>query len=183
MVARLHIVLLRVFRRLPVWARRRVVRLLAPSYTVGAIAVVERSDGAVLLVRHSYRMRWGTPGGLLARGETPREAVRREVAEEVGLDVEIVAEPAVVVDPEPQRVDVIFRCVVAGGADPDAARPRSPEIVECRWFPADELPELQHETGAALRALARTAVEPLGVRPRRRRAGAGDRVDRDGAAS
>jgi 8-oxo-dGTP diphosphatase len=183
MLRRVHVLLLRVFRRLPVGARRRVVRVLAPSFTVGAIAVVERSDGSVLLVRHTYRRRWGTPGGLLSRGETPPDAVRREVAEEVGLDVEIVAEPAIVVDPEPRRVDVIYRCALAAGARADDARPRSPEIEECRWFPADELPELQHETSAALRALARLSVAPLGVRPPRPRASEGGRADRDDAAS
>jgi len=35
----------------------------------------------------------------------------------------------------------------------------SPEIVEARWFPRDELPELQHETAEALATLARVASE------------------------
>ena len=77
----------------------------------------------VLLVRHTYRQRWGVPGGLLNRGEEPRDAARREALEEVGLRVELVGEPAVVVDPGPRRVDVIFRARPADGADPDDVRP------------------------------------------------------------
>ena len=33
-----------------------------PNYTVGAMCIVERDDGAILFVRHSYRRRWGVPG-------------------------------------------------------------------------------------------------------------------------
>ena len=55
----------------------------------------------------------------------------------------------------PRRVDVIFRARLANGSSPDAIRPVSVEIVEARWFPGEELPELQHETAGALVALAR----------------------------
>jgi 8-oxo-dGTP diphosphatase len=146
---------LRLFRRLPSWVRLVVVRAITPSFTVGAICVVERADGALLCVRHSYRRRWGFPGGLLQRGESPHDGGPREVLEEVGLDVELVGEPAVVVDPDPRRVDVVFRARPRPGADLDALAPRSPEIVELRWFPPDELPELQHEASGALVVLAR----------------------------
>ncbi len=123
------------------------------------MCMVERADGALLLVRHTYRSRWGVPGGLLEKGEHPRDAAVRETLEETGLDIELVGEPVVVVDPEPQRVDVIFsarlaRAVIAAPA------PCSPEIAEVAWFEVDELPELQHETAQALVALARSVRHP-----------------------
>ena len=151
----LHLLVLKLFRRLPRRARLAVVHSLSPSFTVGAICVVERADGAVLLVRHSYRNRWGFPGGLLERGEEAHDGARREAREEVGLDIEIAGEPSVVVDPGPRRVDVVFRARPADGADPDDVRPCSPEIEEVRWVPPDALPELQHEASGALVALAR----------------------------
>jgi 8-oxo-dGTP diphosphatase len=162
-VRRLHRLLLSVYRRLPVVARRRVVRTLTPGFTVGAICFVERPDGALLLVRLSYRNRWGVPGGLLKRGEEPADAARREVREETGLDVVLLGEPAVVVDAEARRVDVVFRGRPAPGQDPGVAQPGSPEIVEARWFPTDELPELQVEASGALVALARSARAPQAV--------------------
>ena len=155
MLARLHVLLLRLFRRLPTWARRRVVRTIAPSFTVGAMCFIERDDGAVLLVRQVYRNHWGAPGGLLERGEDAADAVRREVFEEVGLAIDLVGEPCVVVDPGPQRVDVVYRARLAPGGEV-RAEPRSPEIVETRWFPRHELPRLQHETATALVAVARS---------------------------
>jgi 8-oxo-dGTP diphosphatase len=180
-VRRLHRLLLSIYRRLPVVARRRVVRSLTPAYTVGAICFVERSDGALLLVRLSYRNRWGAPGGLLKRGEEPSDAARREVLEEVGLDVTLLGEPAVVVDAGARRVDVVFRGRLGPHQDPAAARASSPEIVEVRWFPPDELPELQIEASSALVALARSArapqAVPLPAKPRAR-----DRDDRDDRA-
>lgn len=160
----LHVLLLRLFGRLPVGARRWVVRLITPSFTVGANCVIERDDGAILLVRQVYRKRWGLPGGLLERGEDPAAAVVREVQEEVGLAVETVGEPAVVVDAEARRVDVVFRARPA-----EAMRelsPVSPEIVELRWHQPNELPELQEEAAEALIILARSATGDLAGRLR-----------------
>ena len=150
--------LLGVYRRLPRLGRRWIVRTIAPKYTVGAMAIVERDDGAVLLVRHSYRRKWGVPGGLMKRGEHPEVALRREVREEVGIEVDVLGEPAVVVDPDPQRVDLVFRARVRAGEGD--ARPVSAEILEVRWFLPDELPELQFETSGALMGLARAARHP-----------------------
>jgi 8-oxo-dGTP pyrophosphatase MutT (NUDIX family) len=150
--------LLRIYRRLPTLGRRWVVRTIAPSFTVGAMAIIERSDGSRLFVRHIYRQHWGVPGGLLERGETPEVAVAREVFEEVGLRIQLLGEPAVVVDADPQRVDIVFRARPID--EDDEASSTSPEIEEVRWFPPDQTPELQHETAGALVALARSSRAP-----------------------
>ena len=59
---------------------------------VGAYALIRRA-GDVLLTRYSatgfHTGRWGLPGGGLDHGESPRDAVRREVAEECGVDCEV----------------------------------------------------------------------------------------------
>lgn len=146
---------LKVYRVLPRPVRRWAVRAGTPRFTVGAICIVRRDDGAVLLARHSYWSRWGTPGGLAKRGEHPEAAAVRETKEEVNLDVELVGEPVVVVEPRPRRVDVVVLARPVPGADLDAVRPSSPEIVKVGWFHLDDLPDLQVETATALATLAR----------------------------
>jgi len=96
----------------------------------------------------------------MKRREDPGDAARREVFEEVNLAIELVGEPAVVVDAVPQRVDVVFRARPVSLAAIAEMRPSSPEIIEARWFGPDQLPELQHETADALVALARSAHSP-----------------------
>jgi 8-oxo-dGTP diphosphatase len=149
-IATLHGLLLGAFGRLPRTARRRIVRLVAPSFTVGALCVIEH-DGHIVLIRQRYRNRWGLPGGLLMRREAPHDAARREVREEIGIDVELLGDPAVVVEAGVQRVDIVFR------ARPLVPRPElactSPEIVAVEWHPVTALPEVQPETASAMEAL------------------------------
>lgn len=157
----LHRLALKVFGALPRKLRRILVRLGSPKYTVGAICIVQREDESVLLVRHSYYRSWGTPGGLAKRHERPELAAARETLEEVGLRVDLVGEPVVVVEPIPHRVDIVFLARPAEGENPDRARPTSPEIEEVRWFPLEQFPKLQPETVTALRALERSGVVDL----------------------
>src|SRR5688572_3938017 len=153
MLGRLHLGLLKIYKRLPRRGRLAIVHTLAPSYTVGAICIIERADGRLLLVRHSYRNAWGFPGGLLNRGEGPVDGAVREAREEVDIAIEVIGEPAVVVAPEPRRVDIVFRCRTD---EPDNVRPVPPEVVAAAWFDRDRLPDLQHEAAGALVALARS---------------------------
>jgi ADP-ribose pyrophosphatase YjhB (NUDIX family) len=157
----LHRSLLRLFRRLPPRLRIAAVHALSPSYTVGAVSIIERDDGAVLLVRHSYRPHWGLPGGLCQSREEIADAARREVREEVGVEAVLIGEPAVVVDSGERRVDVVYAARLAVGIDAAAARPVSPEIVECRWFAPAEISLLtvQREAAQAMTALARLRAE------------------------
>lgn len=156
MLTRLHVLSLRAYERLPTWARRRVVRTIAPGFIVGSMCFVTRDDGRLLLVRHLYRAGWGVTGGLVQRREDAADAARRETFEEIGLAVDLEGgEPSVQVDPEARRVDVIFTARPAAGIDPDVACPTSPEIVEVGWFLPSELPALQHETAGALAILGR----------------------------
>ncbi len=58
---------------------------------VGVAAIILRED-AVLLVRRGREPSkglWGLPGGLLELGESVEAAVRREVLEECGIEVEV----------------------------------------------------------------------------------------------
>ena len=53
----------------------------------GAVVAVWLDDGRILAVQQSYRANLSWPGGGIRRGEQPREAARRELREELGLDI------------------------------------------------------------------------------------------------
>ena len=58
---------------------------------VGVGAVIVR-DGRALIVRRAHEPRkgeWSLPGGMLHLGESLADAVRREVREETGLEIEL----------------------------------------------------------------------------------------------
>ncbi|AUX08539.1 NUDIX family hydrolase [Halalkaliarchaeum desulfuricum] len=54
----------------------------------GAHTIVYREDGDVLLVRHDGIGQWVLPGGEVGPDETFREAARRELDEEAGIEAE-----------------------------------------------------------------------------------------------
>ena len=58
-----------------------------PTMFAAAAALFTSSDGRVLLVKPNYRDHWSLPGGILEHGEPPHEGCRREVEEELGLDI------------------------------------------------------------------------------------------------
>ena len=60
-----------------------------PVVGVGAVVV---QDGRALIVKRAHEPRkgeWSLPGGHVHLGETLVDAVRREIKEETGLDVEV----------------------------------------------------------------------------------------------
>ncbi len=57
--------------------------------TIGAFASIFDARGRILLVRQAYaHCFWTTPGGRVESGESPVVALRREVLEETGCEVD-----------------------------------------------------------------------------------------------
>ncbi len=141
----LHRSILRIFGRLPKAARRFIVRIITPSWTAGAVGIIERDDGRWLLVRPVYRKAWAVPGGLMNRGERPEQTVRRELSEELGIEVDLAGEPWVIYDSDLRRLDAVFRGRLAEGTDPDAIEIQTPELLDVGWFDPDDPPQLEEE--------------------------------------
>ncbi len=116
----------------------RVWWFLARPPAVGVKCLLFDGD-RVLLVRHTYGpSRWEVPGGSIKRGEAPLQAARREVAEELGLDIDGWRELGVVSGPNAHRYETLH-CYAAEVHSPQLTLARG-EIAEARWFPRAELP-------------------------------------------
>ena len=130
-------VLAALWRVAPKKMRRWSVRLIEPRFTVSAGGVVLDEKGRVLLLEHVFRAGngWGVPGGFVERGEQPDDALRRELREEVGLELDSVEVAFVRLLKRSSHLEIIFRCRAQGNADP-----RSREIKSASWFALDALP-------------------------------------------
>ena len=62
--------------------------------TLGVRALVERSDGKVLLVRHTYTKGLYLPGGGVEKGEIASVSLLRELKEEGGVELAAEVEAA-----------------------------------------------------------------------------------------
>jgi ADP-ribose pyrophosphatase YjhB (NUDIX family) len=60
-----------------------------PRKRISADALVRDRAGRILLVDPKYKPDWDMPGGMAEANEPPDETVRRELREELGLDVRV----------------------------------------------------------------------------------------------
>jgi ADP-ribose pyrophosphatase YjhB (NUDIX family) len=128
----------KVWRRLPARLRRWSMRLLHPRFTVTAGALIFNDSGHVLLLKHRFRAGsgWGLPGGFLEAGEQPLDALRRELREELNLEVDGVEIFTARSFRKPKQVEVLFRARANG-----SVTPRTMEVERADWFSLDALPD------------------------------------------
>ncbi len=117
--------------------RRWSMRLTHTRFTVTAGALIFNDAGEILLLKHRFRAGtgWGLPGGFLEAAEQPIDALRRELREELGLEVEDVEIFHVRSFKKPKQVEVLFRCRANA-----QVRPRTMEVERAEWFSLDSIP-------------------------------------------
>ncbi|MBL7021731.1 NUDIX domain-containing protein [Patescibacteria group bacterium] len=83
--------------------------------TIGGFAIIPNKEGKVLLCHRDDLMKWNLPGGRMEKGESPWDAVVREVKEETGLDVKVKKLVNVYSKPNAEDISFDFECEVVGG--------------------------------------------------------------------
>ena len=127
-----------IWRGAPKGVRRWSMRAAHARFTVTAGAIIVDKEGQVLLLKHRFRAGsgWGIPGGFIESGEHPEEALRRELREEVGLELEHVRVVTARTFKKTRQIEILFCCRPKGDA-----QPQSVEIRRAAWFPPEALPE------------------------------------------
>jgi NDP-sugar pyrophosphorylase family protein len=139
--------------------RRESFDCWSSAHDAEVVGCLLQHDGHLLLewrpeTARCYAAQWDTPGGKLESGETPEQALRREMSEELGLSL---APPDVRPVARFDDVDAssgkVFRHHVFHARVPTRdIRTREGRLL--RWCPRETLPSLQPLSAAVLRAVA-----------------------------
>jgi ADP-ribose pyrophosphatase YjhB (NUDIX family) len=121
--------------------RYRFLWTINQKFIVGVGVLVVDEQERVLLFKHSYRSEypWGLPSGWLQAGETPMQAVEREVYEESGYRVKVLR-PFEVNTGEPGIPNL--HLVFLGELVEETEFIGSSEVVEAKFFSQKDMPVL-----------------------------------------
>jgi 8-oxo-dGTP diphosphatase len=132
-----------------------------PAPTASALVV---RDGMLLLTRRAREPMagwWDVPGGFVEPDEHPRDAARRELLEETGLEVElgemIGVFPDRYGDDGVPTLNLFYAARVVGGEQ----RPAD-DVSEIGWFPLDRIQLEQVAFANGREAIARVLQKPSG---------------------
>lgn len=134
-------------------------------------------DNKVLLVHHKELQKWLPIGGHIELDEDPEQALFREIEEECGLEVEILAEkpnlkvegrkfllPPTYLDVHPindthKHIGMVYFC----RAKSDTARLAEKEHHEIKWFSAEDLEKHQYNMLEDVKFYAREVLKRASV--------------------
>jgi NAD+ diphosphatase len=132
-----------------------------PRVAPAMMVLVRR--GAQLLLARAPRFpgaMYSALAGFVEPGESIEECIRREVREEVGVEVEGMRYFASQPWPFPHSLMIAFTAKYAGGE----LRPDPAEIADAQWFDLDRLPQLPVRISIARRLIDATVAEMRAAR-------------------
>ena len=106
-----------------------------------AVAVIVDNDNKILLLKRSsdpklwQPSKWGLVGGVIEKGETPQQAVEREIKEETNLDINKFTK-SFSIQRNPDSIEHIFACRYEG--DPTDIK-LNEENTNYGWYDVDEM--------------------------------------------
>jgi ADP-ribose pyrophosphatase YjhB (NUDIX family) len=125
-----------IWRNIPYFLRARIIRATQANFTASVAVIITNEKDEVLLLDHVLRSvcSWGIPGGFIEAGEQPESAARREIREEVGLELD--SAELIRIRTINRHIEILFRARATG-----EAAVKSREINALGWFAIGEMPE------------------------------------------
>ncbi len=105
------------------------------TFTIGAFGMIFDAEWRVLLCHRTDYDLWNLPGGTVEHGESPWDAVVREIKEETGLDAIVSRLAGIYSKPDQNDVVFSFVCTITGGV----ITPNN-EADRIEWFAPASLP-------------------------------------------
>lgn len=84
-------------------------------FTIGVFGIITDNEGRVLLCHRCDYDLWNLPGGAVKAGESPWDALVREIKEETGLETRPVHLTGVYSKPDQNEIVLSFACQITGG--------------------------------------------------------------------
>ena len=107
-----------------------------PTHLVSVAALVTNDEGKILLVNSPWRG-WEYPGGLIEPGESFEAALKREILEESGVEIEITGFVGICKNVARDIVNIDFTARYTGGE-----LTTSEESTEVGWFAPEKAMEM-----------------------------------------
>ncbi len=129
------------------------------------VKVIATYDRQVILVRHHYGdRRWMLPGGGIKRNESIHECMRRELREETGLDIGVLADEAMIAGVFESTAENKHDIVIVTRIDllSEPALTACHEIAEVTLAPLDGLPGDLSPSARALLTSVEEHAFPVG---------------------
>ncbi len=144
-----------VFNAFPVRWQRRFMTAAHQRFLVGVVGVGVDAEGRVLLARHRFGApQWRFLGGFLAPKERVEDALRREIREETGLEIEVGPVLEAINGYRWRKVELVFAYRVTGGTER-----LTDEVAELRSFAPNDLPDVRADQRGLIERHAAAAAE------------------------
>ena len=116
----------------------RIKRVFQPKYTMGVVGVIFDNQQRILLVEHVFHPKrpWGLPGGWIDRREDPKDALERELQEELQLSVNM-GNILLAEFHHGNHLDLAYVCQPISEIGE-----LSFELLQYRWFNIEDMPKL-----------------------------------------
>ena len=119
---------------------KKLYWFLARPKSFGVKCILE-NNGKILMIRRTFGTdKWVFPGGAIHSGESPEEAVRREIEEDLGIDLEEVRNLGSFAQNVHHRRETLH--CFAAPALREGLHIDHGKIKEVKWFVRDQLPFL-----------------------------------------